>query len=352
MPIGIRDIARLAGVSSATVSRVLNNSHLVTEDTRSRVETIIRDLNFVPNNSAIQLKEGKSNVFGIVIPDITNPFFTELVKVFEELLVENRYDLIVANTDFHDTRAQKSLHRMLLRRVDGVVMLASEQETADLSALVQNRIPVVTADYYRTSSGISDIIVDFESGMAQMVAHLKKLGHRSIGFIGGNPGPLTSRARTEAFLEAVIRQGLTSKEGWIVDGNYCIDGGSAAMSKILSQPEIPTAVLTANDLMAFGALRTAHEKKLRVPEDISIGGCDDIQFSDIVHPPLTTLRISRTEYARKLLEALQMSANDLAQVGRQYTVHMQLIVRQSTGRAPARTSQKSKARKKRASGKK
>lgn len=351
MRIGIREIAQLARVSSATVSRVLNNSDLVTDDTRLRVQKIIRDLNFVPNNSAIHLKEGRSNVFGIVIPDITNPFFTELVKVFEELLVENHYDLIVANTDFHDTRAQKSLHRMLLRRVDGVAMLASEQDTADLSGLVQNRIPVVTADYYRTSNGISDITVDFESGMTQMIRHLKHLGHHKVGFIAGSPGPLTSRIRTRAFLEAVLRQGLTSKEGWIVDGNYQIDGGTEAMAKILSQPEWPTAVVAANDLTAIGALRAAYERKLRVPEDISIGGCDDIQLSDIVHPPLTTLRISRNTYAHKLLEALQVSVNDLSQAGKQYMVPMQLVVRQSTGKASARAGKKNTPRKRRASSK-
>lgn len=335
MPINTREIARLAGVSSATVSRVLNGSKLVTPETTAKVQKIIRDLNFVPNNSAIQFKHGKSNIYGIIIPDITNPFFTELVKVFEGLLVENHIDLILANTDFHSSRTQHSVHRMLLRRVDGVAILTSEQEMASLASLVRNRIPAVTTDHYRTAEGISDIAIDFVAGMAKMAAHLKELGHRNVGFIGGNPGPLTSRVRSDAFLNALIRQGLSSRDGWIVEGDYEIDGGYEAMASILSQPEIPTAVVAANDLMAIGALRAVYEKNLRVPEDISIAGCDDIRISDIVHPPLTTLRISRNEYAQVMFNALQVSGQYPMQNGVQYTIPMHLVVRQSTGRAPS-----------------
>jgi len=334
MSISMREIAKLAGVSSATVSRVINGSSLVTQETTRRIQKIIQDLNFVPNTSAIHLKNGKSQIYGIIIPDLTNPFFTELVKIFEELLVENEQELLVANTDFHATRMQRSVHRMLLRRVDGVALLTSELEAASLESLVQNRIPVVTTDHYRTACGISDIVVDFAGGMAQMVAHLKELGHRQLGFIGGTEGLVTSRVRRESFLDAVVKQGLSSRAGWIEAGNYKIDGGSAAMARILSQPEIPTAVVTANDLTAIGALRTAHEKGLRIPEDISIGGCDDIEMSDIVFPPLTTLRISRKEYARMLLEALQKAGQDLSLPGQKFTLPTTLVVRQSTGPAP------------------
>jgi DNA-binding LacI/PurR family transcriptional regulator len=336
MSISMREIAKLAGVSSATVSRVINGSALVTEETTRRIQEIIAKLNFVPNNSAIHLKSGKSQIYGIIIPDLTNPFFTELVKIFEELLVENDQELLVANTDFHSTRMQRSVRRMLLRRVDGVALLTSELESASLESLIQNRIPVVTTDHYRTARGLSDIVVDFAGGMAQMVAHLKKLGHKQVGFIGGTEGLVTSRVRRESFLHALVKQGLSSKEGWMVAGNYKIDGGSAAMCKILAQPEIPTAVVTANDLTAIGALRTAHEKGLSIPGDISIAGCDNIEMSDIVFPPLTTLCISRREYAGMLMKALQMAGEDLAQPGQQFTLPTKLVVRQSTGPVPVR----------------
>jgi LacI family transcriptional regulator len=342
MSISMREIAKIAGVSSATVSRVINGSNLVTEETSQKIRKLIQDLNFVPNNSAIHLKNGKSQIYGMIIPDLTNPFFTETIKIFEELLVENEKELMVANTDFHSTRTQRSIRRMLLRRVDGVALLTSEFEAAPLESLVQNRIPVVTTDHYRTGPGISDIVVDFADGMAQLVGHLKNLGHRNLGFIGGTEGLVTSRVRRESFLGAVVKQGLSSREGWIVEGNFKIEGGSAAMAKILSLPELPTAIVTANDLTAIGALRTAHAKGLRIPHDLSITGCDDIAMSDIVFPPLTTLAISRKEYARLLFEALRVGSNDLNRPGKQYTLPTRLVIRESTGPAPS--SAKSRTR--------
>ena len=330
----MREIAKLAGVSSATVSRVINGSALVTEETTRRIQRIIQELNFVPNNSAIHLKNGKSQIFGIVIPDLTNPFFTELVMIFEGLLVEDEKELLVATTDFHGTRLQRSVRRMLLRRVDGVALLTSELEAAALESLVQNRIPVVTTDHYRIGNGHSDITVDFASGMTHLVAHLKELGHRNVGFIGGTDGLATSRVRRGSFLDAVVKQGLSSREEWLVEGNFKIDGGVSAMLKILSAGETPTAVVCANDLTAIGALRTAHEKGIRVPLDISITGCDDIEMADIVYPPLTTLRISRREYATMLIEALRMAGEDLSKPGQLFKMPMKLVVRESTGPAP------------------
>ncbi len=334
MSISMRQLARLAGVSSATVSRVINGSDLVTEDTTRRVQEIIQSLNFVPNNSAIHLKNGKSQIYGIIIPDLTNPFFTELVKIFEELLFENEQELLIANTDFHSTRMQRSMRRMLLRRVDGVAILTSELEAASLESLVQNRIPVVTTDHYRIANGLSDIMVDFAGGMTQIVAHLRELGHRQVGFIGRTSVLVTARVRREAFMDAVVKQGLSSRDGWIVEGDFKIAGGVTAMAKILSQPEIPTAVIAANDLTAIGALRAAHEKGLLIPDHISIAGCDDIEMSDIVFPPLTTLRISRKEYARMMFEALQMAGKDLTRPGQQFHLPTTLVVRQSTGPVP------------------
>jgi LacI family transcriptional regulator len=334
MPVSIREIAKLAGVSSATVSRVINGSNLVTAETTRRIQQIIRDFNFVPNRSAAHLKSGKSQIYGAIVPDLTNPFFMELVKVFEELLVENEFELLVANTDFHPSRMQMSIQRMLLRRVDGVAVLGSEHEAAALESLAQNRIPVVTTDNYRTAPGMSDIILDFRGGMAQLIQHLKDFGHKHIGFIGGSEGLATSRVRRESFLDAVVKTGLSSRDGWIIAGDYRISGGVKGMEAILRQEEIPTAVVTANDLTAIGALRKAHERGLRIPEDISVAGCDDIEMSDIVYPPLTTLRISRSEYAQMLFDALQVGAEDLTRPGKVFTLPMKMVIRQSTGPAP------------------
>ena len=334
MPFSIRQIAKLAGVSNATVSRVINGSDLVTPETTERIQRIIRDLKFVPNRSAARFKHGKSQIYGAIVPDLTNPFFMEMAKIFEELLVENDLEMLVSNTDFHPSRTQLSIRRMLLRRVDGVAFMCSEKEGATLESLSQNRIPVVTTDHHRTAPGISDIVVNFRDGMAQIVGHLKELGHRNIGFIGGTDGLATSRDRRDSFLDAVVKFGLSSQDSWIVAGNFQISGGSQGMESILKQEKRPTAVVTANDLTAFGALRKVHEMGLRIPEDISLTGCDDIEMSDVVYPPLTTLRISRRQYAQMLFDALQLGAEDVSKTGKVFSLPMKLVVRQSTGPAP------------------
>ena len=346
MPRSMRDIAKLAGVSSATVSRVLNGSSLVTAETARRVRKIIEDQGFVPNTSAITLKYGRSNTFGVIIPDIANPFFTEFVKIFEALLVEHDQELLVANTDFHPTRMQQSVRRMLLRRVDGVVLLTSEVESEPFESLIRNKIPVVTTDRYLVANGHSDIKIDFKKGLDLVVAHLNDLGHRRIGFIGGSEGLITSRVRRESFLEAMLKRGLTCLDGWLQDGDYKIGGGSAAMEKILSLPERPTAIATANDLTAIGALRTAHAHGLNIPGDLSIVGCDDIEMSDIVYPPLTTIHTSRKDYAEMLFHALRRIQKDASLPGKEYTLGTSLVVRKSTGPAKS-TSMASGGRRKR-----
>ncbi len=321
-------------MSNATVSRVINGSDLVTPETTQRIQQIIQELKFVPNRSAARFKHGKSQIYGAIVPDLTNPFFMEMAKIFEELLVENELELLVSNTDFYPSRTQLSIRRMLLRRVDGVAFMCSELETASLESLVQNRIPVVTTDHHRTAPGISDIVLDFRDGMAQIVGHLKELGHRYVGFIGGSEGVATSRDRRDSFLDAVVRFGMSSQDSWILAGNFRISGGAEGMETILRQEQRPTAIVTANDLTAFGALRKAHEMGLRIPQDISVTGCDDIEMSDVVYPPLTTLRISRRQYAQMLFDALQAGTEDLSAPGRVFPLSMKLVVRQSTGPAP------------------
>jgi LacI family transcriptional regulator len=334
MSVGIQEIAKLAGVSTATISRVINGSDRVSKETAARVQAIIQELKFVPDNRAIHLSRGKTQIYGIIIPDLNNPFFTETVKEFESLLFENEQELLVANTDFHGTRLQRSVRRMLLRRVDGVALLTSELEAAALESLVQNRIPVVTTDHYRTACGMSDIVVDFADGTAQLVAHLKELGHTQLGFIGGTEGLVTSHVRRSSFMDSVVKNGLSSRTEWIGSANFTVETGSAAMARILDQKEIPTAVVCANDLTAIGALRTARARGMNVPDDISIAGCDDIAMADIVYPPLTTLRISRKEYARLLYKALVEAGQDLTRPGQQFTLPLTLVTRLSTGPVP------------------
>src|ERR1700753_929462 len=173
----MRDIAKLAGVSSATVSNVINGSKVVRPATAARVRKVIEEMRFVPNGSATTLKYGRSSTYGLIIPDITNPFFPEFIKSFEGIVVGNDQEMLMATTDFHSGRMQQSIRRMLIRKVDGVALLASEIETEPFEDLIHNRVPLVTMDRGHIGNGLSDVAINNKSGMDQALLHLKELGH-------------------------------------------------------------------------------------------------------------------------------------------------------------------------------
>jgi DNA-binding LacI/PurR family transcriptional regulator len=331
----MRGIAKLAGVSSATVSRVINGAAFVKPETAERVRKVIDDLKFYPNSSATTLKHGRSSTYGLIIPDITNPFFPEFIRSFEQILVANNRDMLMSTTDFHPSRTQQSISRMLIRKVDGIALLASEVETGPIEALIHNRVPLVTMDRRVIGPGLSDVLIDYIPGMHHAVDHLKQLGHRKIAFIGGSIGPTISDHRYNAFLDAMLKNTIKVRPEYLHPGNYRISGGEAAMKELLALTDRPTAVLATNDLTAIGALRAIHHADLSVPGDISIVGFDDIELADILYTPLTTLRLPRNELAGLFFKALESARSEPHAIGKQYSIDTPLIIRNSTGKAPA-----------------
>jgi len=334
----MRDIAKLAGVSSATVSNVINGSSVVRPETAARVRKVIEETKFVPNGSAATLKYGRSSSYGLIIPDITNPFFPEFIRSFEGILSNNSQDMFLATTDLHVSRMQQTIRRMLIRQVDGVALLAAEIETEPIEALIHHRVPLVTMDRRVVGPGLSDVMIDYLSGMRLAVEHLRDLGHRRIAYIGGSSGLTISDHRSNAFQEAMNEAGLKVCPEYIRAGNYRISGGETCMEELFGLKEPPTAILSANDLTAIGALRAIRRHGLSVPEDFSVVGFDDIDLSDIIQPPLTTLRLSREELARAFYTALSDFGKDPHVVGRQYSVTTSLVLRSST--APPRARRK------------
>jgi len=330
----MRDLAKLAGVSSATVSRVINGSTLVRPATAEKVRRVIDELKFVPNGSATTLKHGRSSSYGLIIPDITNPFFPEFIRSFESILVTKKQDMLLATTDLHESRMQQTIHRMLVRQVDGVALLASEIETGPIEILIRNRVPLVTMDRRLTGQGLSDVLVHFMSGMSQAIEHLARLRHQKIAYIGGSAGRTISDHREQSFRKAMEKAGLKVDPKFIRVGDYRISGGESGMMELLQLSDRPTAVIGANDLTAIGALRVLHRENLSVPEDMSVIGFDDIELSDMFFPPLTTIRLPRHELAETFVTALESAADDPHAEGKQYSVKTSLVVRSSTG--PAR----------------
>jgi len=327
----MRDIAKLAGVSSATVSNVINGSTVVRPETAARVRKVIEETMFVPNGSAATLKYGRSSSYGLIIPDITNPFFPELIRSFEGILVNNNQDMFLATTDLHVSRMQQTIRRMLIRQVDGVVLLAAEIETEPIEALIHHRVPLVTMDRRVVGPGLSDVMIDYLSGMREAIRHLRGLGHQRIAYIGGSSGLTISDHRISAFHEAMSAYGLTVRPEYVLAGDYRISGGEACMEDLFGLAERPTAIMCANDLTAIGALRKIRQRGLSVPENMSVVGFDDIDMSDIIQPPLTTVRLSREDLARAFYTALSEFGKDPHVTGREYLVTTSLVQRGSTG---------------------
>ncbi len=332
----MRTVAQRAGVSSATVSRVINGSPAVKEETAEHVRRILKELNFIPNPIATTLKYGRSNTYGLIIPDLANPFYPEFLLNFEEALVESDHELLLATTQSNEPKLVNSVRRMVMRRVDGVVVMASEYDTRAVEPLLDRQIPIVTIDRNRAQPGSGDVAIDFDEGYRQAVQHLKELGHKRIGFIGGNVGIHTSAVRLEAFRKGMVSAGLTFDERLIRSGDYRVSGGDAAMASILMEPRRPTAVVTANDLTAFGALRALHAHGIQVPSEMSVIGFDGIQMGDAVYPPLTSIAVSPRDLAQACLRALDHSKLHPSRRGLLLKVRCTLLVRSSTNRAPDR----------------
>ena len=333
----IEAVAKLAKVSTATVSRTMNGSAKVSPETAERVRRAIETLHFHPNVNARALGSGRSNLFGLIISDITNPFFPELVKSFEDLAVLNGQDVLIANTNYDPQRMELCVRRMLERRVEGVAVITSEMDEGLVASFNRRHIPIVFLDAVAPGPGVSCVRIDYKAGIDAAVQHLTHLGHRRIAFISGPMRLTSARIRYGAFMESTASAHLERNSHLIEEGNHQVDGGHQAMQRILASDVRPTAVLASNDLTAIGAMGAITEVGLRVPEDISVVGYDDIQLSAFTTPPLSTVRLPRDEIARSAFNALvQALQPDVAPSawGQEYLVQPLFVARKSTG--PAR----------------
>jgi DNA-binding LacI/PurR family transcriptional regulator len=336
-PLKMRDIANLAGVSTATISRVLHNSTLVDADTAQRVRDVIRKNSYVPNATGTALKSGRSGIFGLIVPDITNPFFADFVKHFEREVVDHDQEMLLAITDHLPEEMQRSTRRMLMRGVEGIAILESEIETSSYETMLHNRVPIVTLNRLTIEPCVSDVAVHASSGMTAAVRHLQKFGHQRIGFLGGRPGQSISMEREKTFRAVMKKVKLPIDKASVVPAHFTIEGGYNAMNTLLEQPNRVTAVLCANDLSAIGAMNAMRYAGIVPGKDLSVIGLDDIDICTMIHPTLTTLRLSREHMVKLFLQALARLSQEPYQKGEQFMIELELIVRESTGPAPARS---------------
>jgi len=345
--IDIRGVARHARVSIATVSRTINHVPTVDPLLAARVWSSVAELNYFPNTQARALVSGKSKLLGLIVSEITNPFFPELIQEFERFAVERGYEILIASTS-HDVRKMEMCsRRMLERKVDGVAIMTFGIQDSLLDRFVAEKIPVVFMDVSSSHPRSSVLSVDYHAGILEGVRHLYALGHRNIGFISGPLRLRSATTRKEAFLASLLSNGLEPNPSWVVEGDHTLDGGRDAMQKILALPEWPTAVMCSNDMTAIGVQHALFEANLKVPDDFSLIGFDDIHLAEYTIPPLTTVRMACVDLAQKAVDSLLTHVEpDAAEPETAARIHTRLIVRQTTGhpRVSLRTTAPNTAR--------
>jgi DNA-binding LacI/PurR family transcriptional regulator len=340
--IDIRMVAARAGVSIATVSRAINRAATVDPVLVERVWQAVAELNYFPNTQARALVSGRSRLLGMIVSEITNPFFPELIHEFERVAVERGYEILIASTNYERQKMEVCARRMLERKVDGVAVMTFGIEDFLFERFAAENIPVVFIDAAPSRPLSSFLTVDYRAGIHEAVQHLAVLGHRRIGFIAGPLRLRSAAARKTAFVDSMRSIGLKSEPDWLVEGDHTLDGGRDAMQKILALPNRPTAVLCSNDMTAIGVQHALFEAGLKVPEDLSIIGFDDIHLAEYTIPPLTTIRMSCRDIAlqaiNRLMEHLQLDPgklNNKLNVARPglapQKIDTRLIVRQTTG---------------------
>jgi LacI family transcriptional regulator len=333
----IRTVASLAKVSIATVSRTINGSPAVSDRLSKRVWQAIEQLNYYPNTHARSLVSGRSRILGIIVENITNPFFPELIQSFEEIAVAHGYEILVSSSNGDPAILTTCVRRMLERKVEGVAVLTFGEEEPVLSQLVNNDIPMVLAEFKLEQSKTSTILLDYTTGIQAAVRHLADLGHSRIAFLAGPHKLHSAVTRENDFRAAMKAAKLTVQKQWVIECDHTLKGGVAGFGKLQALQSQPTAILCSNDMTAIGVLRAAYMAGLRVPQDLSVIGLDDIDFAEFTLPPLTTIRLSRTELAKAAFEALRLQAEDSknSKIQREFLVSTSLVVRGSTGKPAA-----------------
>lgn len=328
----LEQVAKRARVSTATVSRVLNDVGVVKETTKKRVLQALTDLNYYPNLHARTLAGGNSRTVGMIVSNVSNPFFMDVFRALDSAARESGYDVLVEHTDYSADQLMAGVESLLSNRVSGLAIVVSEMAPAVLAKVQASKLPVVFYDVGVPGANITNIRVRYELGMCRVVQYLHSLGHRRMAFVGHHDSLSPLQVRKAAFVETVSQYGAE------VDYTVAVSvdnpaGGANAARELLTSPFKPTAIVCVNDYMAIGVLREVRRQGLSVPGDICVTGFDNIELSEFTYPALTTVNIPRAKIGKLAFEAI-MSARQEPQAAREILLDPELVVRDSTG--PAR----------------
>jgi LacI family transcriptional regulator len=300
----IREVAKSAGVSSTTVSHVINGTRFVSQTVRVRVLGAIRRLGYQPNVLARSLRRGETHTIGLILPDSANPFFAKVGRSIEAAAFDLAYSVVLCNSEGNLIREQHYTEVLTKKQVDGIIFVASGDRTKSLSILLDRGAPFVIVDRDLPDVKADAVLADNLQGGYLATRHLLALGHRMIACISGPPNVAPSVERVTGYRQALIVSGQSVEEGLILRGDFHLESGWAAALELLRRPIPPTAILACNDLMAIGVIRAAAELTRRIPEDLAVVGFDDIELSAYSVPPLTTVLQPTTDMGRRAVQLL------------------------------------------------
>jgi LacI family transcriptional regulator, galactose operon repressor len=335
-PMKLEEVAKRAGVSTATVSRVLNNESVVKGATRARVMKAVAALNYYPDLNARSLAGRRNRTLGMIASNLENPFFFDIFRVLEADAHAHGYELFAAHTDYHPERLVRSVRLMIGRRVAGLAVIVSEMDPDLIRELDERKILTVFYDVGSAKHKMSNIRVNYRRGIERVVDYLDSLGHTRFAFVGHHSTLSPTSERQAAFVKTVSRHPDT--EWRIVTNQDGPDGGRSAARELFAGNFCPTAIICVNDFMALGVLRELRERGLRVPEDVSVTGFDNINLSQYCNPPLTTVHIPRDLIGHLAFEALVPESAKGKPPGREVLLDPEFVLRESTGPAPKGTA--------------
>jgi LacI family transcriptional regulator len=329
-PVTIMDVAREAGVSYSTVSRVVNNKHYIVPDKRARVLAAIERLGYVPNMQARKLAGGRAQVVGLVVHDLWSSYAVEILRGIDAELAAEQYDLMLYTS--HGRAATESVYVSNLAHglAEGLLLLLPRGLSAYVSALRQRQFPYVLIDHEGLPGVAPAVGATNRAGAYAAAQHLLALGHQRIGFITGNLDVGASRDRLAGYQSALADYGLQLQPELIAEGDFLKPRAIVAARQLLASQPRPTAILASNDVSAFGVLEVARELGLRIPEDLSLVGFDDIPEAANVHPPLTTVRQPLEQMGRVAARMLLHAMREPNRVAERVELPTELLVRAST----------------------
>ena len=329
--VNLNEVAKKAGVSTATVSRVINNNPNVNPETRIKVQQVIKELKFTPNRVAKRLRNrnASSNLLGVLIPDIQNPFYVEVLRGIEDVAYNSNYALIVCNFSQDEKKEKLYLDLLLSESVDGLIAAPTHEHDQKVIGLVKSGLPIVCVDRGLSDVDVDVVLVENRNGAFSAVDHLIKAGYKRIAYISGLQQLPSSRQRELGYIDALSANGIPLEKELIKYGDSRHESGVLLCEELLNLDSPPDAIFTGNNLITLGALETIHKRGLKIPSEVAIIGFDDMYWSISLNPPLTAVKQPAYEIGKRAAELLIQRINNPARPTVSMILKTELMIRNS-----------------------